>query len=161
MRQRTKAKRARVQKKLTTPEPRLSEALALYTKDGLTGMARIVLHWGGWSALRKAELIDRLVGALCDVEILADVVDGLDTTAREALHAVLEAGGLMPWDEFDARYDNDLDESPYWNYHVPETTMGQLRLRGLLVETTVDGVLQVAIPVELRSLLDQVAGLLQ
>ena len=56
----------------------------------------------------------------------------------------------MSWAEFDARYGNDLDESPYWNYHEPETAMGRLRLRGLLVEATVSGELLVAVPVELR-----------
>ena len=56
----------------------------------------------------------------------------------------------MSWLEFDAAYGNDLDEFADWNYHTPETTMGRLRLCGLLVETTVDGELLVAVPSELR-----------
>ena len=45
----------------------------------------------------------------------------------------------MPWDDFDAAYDNDLDESRYWQWHEPETVMGRLRMCGLLVEAKVDG----------------------
>jgi hypothetical protein len=59
----------------------------------------------------------------------------------------------MPWPDFDAAYDNDLDESPYWNWHEPESVMGNLRVRGLLVEATVDGEMIVTIPVGLRQLL--------
>jgi hypothetical protein len=64
----------------------------------------------------------------------------------------------MAWKEFDAAYGNDLEESPYWNWHVPETTMGRLRERGLLVEVTVDGELRVAIPAELRQDLREILG---
>ena len=84
---------------------------------------------------------------------MADMVGSLEDSERAALHEVLDRGGTMPWAELDARYGNDLDESPYWNYHEPETVMGRLRLHGLLVETTVEGELLVAVPVELRKLL--------
>jgi len=53
---------------------------------------------------------------------------------RAALGEVLAAGGHLPWDDFAARYDDDLDESPYWEWHQPQTLMGRLRARGLLIE---------------------------
>ncbi|HUV88698.1 MAG TPA: hypothetical protein VMY80_03520, partial [Anaerolineae bacterium] len=59
-----------------------------------------------------------------------------------------------PWQDFEARYGSDLEESPYWEWHAPETTMGRLRGRGLLAETTVDGELRVVVPVELREIGD-------
>ena len=61
----------------------------------------------------------------------------------------------MAWAEFDARYGNDLDESPYWDEAAPSTTMGQLRVRGLLAEATVDGELVVTVPLELRPLVEE------
>jgi hypothetical protein len=64
----------------------------------------------------------------------------------------------MAWDDFDARYGNDLEESRYWQWHTPETTMGQLRLRGLLVEATVENKLHVAVPVDVRGDLGKVLG---
>lgn len=144
------AARARLQARLSTPDPALSQALSIYTKDALTGIGRAVLRGDGWSGLRKAELLQRIVTELCEPDNLKRVVTGLDDEERAALRQTLAKGGSMPWQEFDAHYGNDLEESPYWNYHTPETTMGRLRLRGLLVEVTVDGELGVAVPGELR-----------
>lgn len=154
-RERNRARRIRLQAELTTPDPSLPRALALYTKDALTGMARKVIPGGGWSTLRKAELIEAITNVLEDAELLAKVVGDLDDKERAALGEVLGRGGTMPWAEFDARYGNDLEESPYWNYHEPETVMGGLRERGLLVEATVGGERLVAVPVELRALLTE------
>jgi len=155
-RERNQAKRARMQAKLTTPEPTLSEALSVYTKDALTGMARAVLLPSGWTTLRKAELLQEIIEALRDPDTLKWVVSQLSDDGRAALRQVLKGGGTMAWKDFDARYGNDLEESPYWNWHVPETTMGCLRLRGLLAEATVDRKLLVTIPSELRPLLKKV-----
>jgi tetratricopeptide (TPR) repeat protein len=154
--ERDRAKRTRLQARLTTPDPTLSKALSLYTKDALTGMARVVLPWGGWSTLRKAELVQAIVTGLQDPESLEHVVADLSDEERDALRQVLESGGSMAWEAFDARYGNDLEESAYWNYHVPETTMGRLRLHGVLVEATVEGQLRVAIPAELRPTLENI-----
>jgi Flp pilus assembly protein TadD len=152
-RERNRARRIRLQTALTTPDPSLPRALAIYTKDALTGMAREVIPWGGWSTLRKAELIEAIANVLEDAELLAKVVEDLEDKERAALGEVLGRGGTMPWAEFDARYGNDLEESPYWNYHEPKTVMGRLRERGLLVEATAGGERLVAVPVELRALL--------
>ena len=147
------AKRARLQAKLTTPAPSLSEALPLYTKGALTGMGRAVLPWGGWSGFRKAELVEELVNALGEGSIVDGIVAQLNDTDQEALREVLARGGQMPWAEL--RCEDDLDESSHWEYHEPETTMGRLRLRGLLVEATVDGELLITVPSELRPLLEK------
>jgi tetratricopeptide (TPR) repeat protein len=155
-RRRSQTKRLRLQRELTTPAPGLGQALPLYTKNALTAMARIVMPRGGWSALNKAPLIERIVERLLDPEELARVVADLDEAPRAALREVVEAGGTMPWAEFDTRYDNDLDESPDWDWHSPQTVMGQLRLHGLLVETTVDGEVRVAVPAELRAPLSEI-----
>jgi tetratricopeptide (TPR) repeat protein len=156
-RKRDKARRARLQAKLSTPDPSLSEALALYSKEALGAMGHVVLRWGGWSTLHKAELAERIAGELQEVDNVARIVTDLDDTERGALRRVLAWGGTMPWADFDAEYGSDLQESQYWQWHVPRTRMGRLRLRGLLVETTVEGALLVAIPLELRPI---VAGIL-
>jgi tetratricopeptide (TPR) repeat protein len=149
-RQRDLAWRKRLQASLTTSTPTLAEALPLYTKNALTGMAREVIPRGGWSSLRKAELIDEIIDALTSPENLKRIIRDLDAEERDALQAVLEHGETMPWETFDARYGNDLEESRYWNWHTPETTMGQLRFYGLLVETTVEDERYVAVPTDLR-----------
>jgi Flp pilus assembly protein TadD len=157
-RKRDRAWRVRLQAQLTTPDPSLAEALPLLTKEVLTGTGREVLPEGGWSALRKAELVERLVQALTRPHTLEHVVAGLSDEERDALRQVLARGGHMPWHDFDAEYGNDLDESRYWQWHEPKTAMGHLRLRGLLVEVTVDGELLVAVPLELRQALRSVLG---
>jgi tetratricopeptide (TPR) repeat protein len=154
-RKRDQARRARLQAKLSTLDPSLAEALPLYSKDVLTAMARLILPYGGWSSLRKAELLEKVVEELKRTDIVERLVAQLSDTEREALHQVLADGGHMPWHRFDAQYGNDLEESQYWQYHEPKTKMGRLRLRGLLVETTVNDVLLVAVPQDLRQVLER------
>jgi hypothetical protein len=69
------------------------------------------------------------------------------------LRDVLDAGGILPWDEFTARYGDDLEDSLEWSFFLPETLMGRLRLYGLLSDGTVEGQRVVLIPRELRELL--------
>ncbi len=157
-RERDLAKRTRQQRQLTTTEPGLTEALPLYSKEVLAAMGRVVIRWGGWSAYKKAALLELLVEELTDPDNLARIVAKLTDQEREALRQVMAGGGTMAWAEFERRYGNDLEESPYWQYHTPETVMGRLRLRGLLVEATVDGELLIAAPAELRQPLTQVLG---
>jgi tetratricopeptide (TPR) repeat protein len=148
--QRNQAARARLQTKLSTPVPTLSEALSLYSKDVLTATAHRVIPGGGWSGLRKAELLQEIVKWLGDQDNLKRVVAELGGDEQTALRQVLALKGTMPWQDFDARFGNDLQASPYWQWHTPETIMGRLRERGLLVEATVSGTLQVVVPADLR-----------
>jgi len=157
-RKREQAKRASLQVALTVPDPSLRDALSLYTKEVLTGMGYVILPWGGWSSLRKAELLEELLAALVLRDNLERITDQLTSGEREALGWVLSRGGHLPWPEFDARCGNDLEESRYWQWHKPKTIMGRLRHRGLLVETTVEGELLVAVPLELRPLLTGLLG---
>jgi hypothetical protein len=69
---------------------------------------------------------------------------------RTAFEHVQANRGTLAWDLFDQNFDNDLDESPHWQYHEPQSVMGRLRAHGLLVEVKVEGKLLVSIPVELR-----------
>jgi tetratricopeptide (TPR) repeat protein len=153
------SKRRKLQAELSTPDPTLSEALPLYTKNALTGMGRVVLMYSGWTGLRKAELIEEIIEALTDPHSLLRIVDGLSDEEREGLRWVLTEGGHVAWDDFADRYDDDLDESRYWEWHTPETVMGRLRLRGLLVEATIDGEgLRIVAPSDLRPYLEGILG---
>jgi tetratricopeptide (TPR) repeat protein len=155
-RKRNQTKRVRLQSKLSTSEPTLLEALPLYSKDALTAMARVVIPGGGWSGLRKAELLQRIIDLLDDRDNLEHIVAALNDDERDALRQVLAGGGNLAWQDFEARYGNDLEESPHWQYHVPETVMGRLRLRGLLVEGTIDQKLLIVVPTELRQVLREI-----
>jgi tetratricopeptide (TPR) repeat protein len=145
-----RARRRRLQARLSTRAPRLAEALPLYSREVLASMAKLVWPHGRWSGLRKAELLAELVETFRRPEAIDQIVASLDEADRTALRYVLALGGQMPWTDFDAQFGNDLGESRYWHWHEPKTTMGRLRRRGLLVETTVGAELLVAIPLELR-----------
>jgi len=75
---RDERKRAQLQTRLVTPEPPLARALPLYTKDALTGVGRAVIRGGGWSALRKAEMIELIGAELGDADNLERIVTGLN-----------------------------------------------------------------------------------
>jgi len=142
-------RRRRWAKTILTPDATLTEGLAPLTKDGLVGMAH-ALGCGSVSAKRKTEAFDHIVDWLSDPDAISWLQPDLTAEDRAALRYVLDAGGRVPWDEFSQHYDDDRDESPYWNWHRPETTMGRLRVRGLLVEGTVDGEVAILMPRELR-----------
>lgn len=150
MRARAKNRRRKLQTVLKSEAPPLREVLELYTKDQLTGIARLVLSSGGWSALRKAALIDRIMAELMDSHHLRRIVSDLTPVEAAALHKVLDAGGALDWDAFDREFGNDLEESPYWNWHPAESVMGRLRSQSLLAESTVAGEVRVVVPEELR-----------
>lgn len=145
-------KHQQMRESIRTTAPSLKELLNVYTKDNLTGMAHLVLPEGGWSALRKADLIAALQQALLDRARLARLVDELPPKAREALRSLLQEGGAAPGRDFLQRYGDDADESPYWKYHYEnlQTKTGQLRGRGLLAEGMVEDELWVMVPQELR-----------
>ncbi len=145
--------RRREEKKRRQPisaDASLSECLGRLTKDDLNGMAReLRMPYN----IRKALLIEQMAKVLTDPEILRERVQHLSDQERQALRDVLEAGGILSWDEFASRYDQDLDENSYWMCRKPETVMGRLRFFGLLADGTVDDEFVVLIPRELRSLL--------
>ncbi|HEY75391.1 MAG TPA: tetratricopeptide repeat protein [Thermoflexia bacterium] len=136
----------------TRPDATLAECLERITKESLICTARAMPSPRKYN-VRKAILIQDLAEYLPDPEVLQEIVKGLSDEERQALRDVLEAGGTMDWEEFTGRYGDDLDESPFWYFHEPETVMGRLRMLGLLSEGTVDDRLIVLIPYELRELL--------
>jgi len=146
---------AREQEKRRRPirsDARLAECLERLTKDALVGTARAMPTRRKYN-VRKAVLIQDLAEYLPNPDVVREIVEGLSEEERQALRDVLEAGGMMDWEAFAARYGDDLDESPYWDYREPETVMGRLRMLGLLSEGTVDDRFVVLIPYELRELL--------
>ncbi|MFQ6059332.1 MAG: tetratricopeptide repeat protein, partial [Anaerolineae bacterium] len=151
-RRRRERKRARF---VVGPDTGLQECLEQLTKDALTGTRRALPRWMA-SNLRKAELIEAIVEALTDRTTLQEVVTGLSATEQEALAYVLAQGGLALWDEFAQRYGDDMEESPYWNWHEPQTVMGRLRLHGLLAEGTAEDQAVVLVPQELRRPLEEI-----
>lgn len=151
--------RRKVRERVPAPDASLAQAFSAHSKEVLTGTARIVLRWGGWSALRKAELIERLAENLQDPDNLDWLIrEHLDEEEQEALRFVLERGGAVPRFDFAARFGAEYNDSPYWQYHEPDSIPGWLRRAGLLAEGTAEGVVYLLVPLELR---ESLATLLQ
>ncbi len=150
----TQRSRQRYEQRRTRPIPpdaSLHQCLDRLSRDSLTATARI--YSVSYVAVRKEPLIQRLVEAIMDPDRLRGAVAQLEAEERQALRDVLDAGGILPWDEFTARYGNDVEDSQNWYYIWPDTLMGRLRLYGLLSDGTVEGQRVVLIPQELRELL--------
>ena len=66
------------------------------------------------------------------------------------------SGGWRGWKEFTEKYGDDSEESPYWNYHEPESVVGCLRRSGFLAKGTLNGEQLVFIPADVRATLKDV-----
>jgi hypothetical protein len=93
-----------------------------------------------------------------DADFLTRVVDDLNDADRAAFENLLGSGGVMDWQEFSGAHGDDLEESPYLEYHAGEmkTVMGRFRARGLLFEGTANGRLILATPRDLRPMLQTI-----
>jgi tetratricopeptide (TPR) repeat protein len=140
------------------PDATLAESLDRLTKNALVGTARAMPVPRTYN-VRKAELIEDLAQFLMTPLWLKRIVEDLSEEERQALRDVLNAGGTFPWEEFTARYGHDLDESPDWNYHEPETVMGRLRMLGLLSRGRLGEEYILLVPNELRPLLPPLLGM--
>jgi tetratricopeptide (TPR) repeat protein len=156
--ERQKKTRERLREKLTNLAPSITEVLGLYSREILQAIARIWVPSGGWSTYKKAQLLQVLQENMRDPSIIGQVIEGLKPEMKSALLFVKEKGGVIDWQEFAQIYDNDSEESLYWQYHQPETIMGRLRLHCLLAEATVEGKLVLAIPQELRPFLEDLVN---
>lgn len=146
-------RRDRAKKRLQVLAPTVAQVLASYPKAMLTGMARNLLPWGGWSALKKGPLADELGKALLDRNVLARVVAGLSLPERALLRGVVKRGGIVPAEELRALHGDEREESPYWEYHQPESPLGRLLVCGLVAVAFGAEQEQVVVPLELREML--------
>lgn len=158
-RKREQASRARQQAKLTTAAPTVAEVMGLYNVETLKAMARDIAPYDSVTALRKAEVYELLVTKLLDeANIRRMIASTVDDKEHAALRFILAAGGAVPRAQFVARFGDDAGESPYWRTFAPQSTLGKLRYDGMVAETTVAGVVLVAVPTELRPMLTAALG---
>lgn len=133
------------------PQAGLKDTLDRVSREALGATLRA---WRLSSSGRKADVIARLVEVMTSSDELSECIEeALDDEERSALVWLLEEGGVRPWAEFTARFEDDFDESPYWQWHDPETVPGVLRMFGFMTVGTLDGREVAFIPNDLRPLL--------
>jgi tetratricopeptide (TPR) repeat protein len=147
-RERTRQRREKRRRRPLTGTD-LQSCLSSHIKDNLVAMAR-ALDVRGTAGIRKAELIALLTESLADPEIVKKAWRALDNEEQEALRFILNRGGMVPYDEVSQQYGDDLEDHFYWYYHEPETTIGRLRLHGLLFEGEHEDEVVLVIPMEVR-----------
>jgi len=117
------------------------------TRDVLASVARV---WRLTAYGKKAELLNKIIERMNDNMAVAYVCKTLNQAEKEALQWTLENGGWRSWKDFTEKYSDDLKDSPYWNYHEPETILGRLRRAGFLAKGTLNNEKVVFIPSDLR-----------
>jgi tetratricopeptide (TPR) repeat protein len=135
----------------------LQPCLSRHIKDNLVAMAR-ALGVRVMASIRKAELIALLAESLANPEVVGRAWRSLTSEEQEALRFISARGGMVPYNEVNREYGDDFEDPYYWHYHEPETTIGRLRLHGLLFEGAHEDEVVLVIPTEVRELL---AGLLK
>jgi tetratricopeptide (TPR) repeat protein len=146
--------RLRKLKQSITADEKLTACLDRVSSENLVGTLNF---WGLSTSGRKAVRIARIVETILDISALTEFVDDdLGSDERAALEWMLEGEGVRPWEEFIDKFGDDFDESPYWQWHEPETVPGCLRMFGVLAVGTLDGQQVALIPADLRPLLQQV-----
>ena len=133
-----------------SPHMGLEACLSLLTKDNLVGTSRFL---DTTSKGKKAEMVAHLAARILDAEHLKEAITKLNEKEREALKWILAEGGSRPWKEFIEQFGDDMDESPWWNYHDPESIPGRLKCAGLLFVGKLDDQESAFIPADLRVLL--------
>ncbi|MBI2332659.1 MAG: hypothetical protein HYU84_10960, partial [Chloroflexi bacterium] len=120
------------------------------TREVLGSVARI---WGVPSYGKKAVLVENIANRMLDKTALEHVMGKLSTDEKNALTWVLENDGVRSFQSFSEKWGNDLEESPFWNYHEPKTVMGRLRQSALLAKGTLNNEQVVCIPADVRTIL--------
>jgi len=128
----------------------LEKCLSQLTNETLSAICEF---WRTITYGKKNEMVKRLNERILDADILEELLKDLNVKELEALNWVLDGGGRRTWNEFATKYGSDLDESPFWKYHEPQTVLGCLKRAALLFTGTMDDQRVAFIPADLRALL--------
>jgi Flp pilus assembly protein TadD len=125
----------------------LATCLAALTTDTLGAVCQF---WRTNRYGKKLEKIIRLTELILAGDIFKGMINDLDNDERSALGWVLDGGGFRSWEEFTERFGDDMDESPYWQWHEPVSLPGRLKRTGLLQVGILQGSPVAFIPADIR-----------
>lgn len=121
-------RRARYLRQPVDPEMPLVMALHTLTKDNLIG----ITYWYdlSYGTLRKAELAQMLADYLQDEEI--DIWDEISTDAWDVLEFLRSVSGSAPLAQLEEKLGSTEDDSIDWRYRIPNSSIGELQVRGIV-----------------------------
>jgi hypothetical protein len=141
-----KEKRLRRKRVLSKDGP-LAECYAMYSAEELAGMARAVGI--DPKSLQKEDTLSAICAVLENAESVQLIQRHLLPEEKTALQEVMNAGGRMDYETFTRAHGSDADDAFGWGKQ-PQSLLGRLKCRGLLVEATVDRRPSVFIPSRIR-----------
>jgi hypothetical protein len=83
-------------------------------------------------ARRAKERVKEIAAKLPQAGFLREVLARLPAEAHEALRLVLQRGGWIKYGQLTRRFGSDSGDGWFWNERPPTSTLGRLRLHGLL-----------------------------
>ncbi len=121
-------RRARYFRQLVDPQMPLAMALHTLTKDNLIG----ITYWYDLSrgTLRKAEIAQMLADYLQDEEI--DIWAEISTGAWDVLEFLRSVSGSAPLAQLEEKFGSTEDDSIDWRYRIPNSSIGELQVRGIV-----------------------------
>jgi tetratricopeptide (TPR) repeat protein len=121
----------------------LADCYGVYSSGELAGMARAIGI--DLDPSQRTDVLSAVCAALGNSETVRAIQRGLRPEETAALQEVADAGGRMDYETFTRAHDTDSDDEPGWSKQ-PQSILGRLKCRGLLVEATVERRPSVFIP---------------
>jgi len=138
-------KRFRDQKKpvsIPSPLSRLLDTLSLRNLKIVAKNHGIIL-----SHNRKKLVIEKICEFLTNQDNLVLIFQNCPPPEKQLIREILNAGGCLRYPDIISRFGSEEKDSPYWFLMLPESTLGQLRAKGLVFvgEAFYDSWLQVIV----------------
>ena len=110
---------------LLSQSAKLTAILNKYPFQWVDGICEVLsIETGGRKNEKAKNIADKLIGEI------ATIINKLPEKSKEALALILKNGGFVRYSLL-KEYDDEL--SWWWNNHPPKSTIGLLRLHGLIV----------------------------
>jgi tetratricopeptide (TPR) repeat protein len=137
LRERFLTRAAKCRERVLARDAPLETCYGVYSREEIAGMAT-ALDLDTGSRPRRSEQLQAVCAALRNADRMRRIVEELHPPERDALRAVVDAGGRMDYEAFTKTYGTDTDDAIPWGLRPPASLLGRLKCRGLLVEATVD-----------------------
>jgi tetratricopeptide (TPR) repeat protein len=143
MRGKVEQEKLQRRRRVLSQDAPLADCYGVYSTGELAGMARAIGIDLGPS--QATDVLSSVCAALGNCETVRAIRRDLRPEEIAALQEVADAGGRMDYETFTRAHGTDADDEPGWSKQ-PQSPLGRLKCRGLLVEATVERRPSVFIP---------------
>jgi tetratricopeptide (TPR) repeat protein len=140
-------RRARYLRQPVDPEMPLVMALHTLTKDNLIG----ITYWYdlSYGTRRKAEIAQMIADYLQDEDV--DIWAEISTDTWDVLEFLRSVGGSASLTQLEEKFGSTEDDSIDWKYRIPNSSIGELQVSGIVFVGQNNKETIAFIPKELRS----------